>query len=222
MPQAGDWGVGIDATPFFQYFGNLLSQNGNPYVPGFAFTAQYPGSLYVKYKPSSKTTLRMIINLGVSYDVDRTPNNSNPAEYNEYKTTALALGAIFGFEKNLSIVGRVNAFYGFQGGVQKIPFTSGTVTGKIEFTNKVNATQNYIEEGGNQLQFVAGGFGGLEFFFLPRVALAGEVGIDLNAYYQDKRESTTGSAAAEIVDYGGFGVNLKPVASGNLSIFIYF
>jgi hypothetical protein len=223
MPQAHDWGVGIDASPFFQYVGNIFAQNGNQYVPGFAFTAQYPGSIYIKYKPSLKTTLRFILDIGVSYDEDKIPNDNNPDKPHQYITSALAVGGIFGFERNLSIVGRVNAFYGAQAGFKKIPYSTGTVTGKIEYNNEGDDDLDFTEEGGNSAQFVAGGFGGLEFYFLPRVALAGEVGVNLSAYLRNERFRKTGPQhTKEIVDNGGLGINLRPVASGNLSIFIYF
>jgi hypothetical protein len=223
IPEKGDWAIGISATPFFMYAGNLFSQSGNAYAPGFQFTAQYPGSIYLKYKKSAYTTLRTILTIGSSFSQDKIlnndPDNDTPHTYN---TSALSLGFIFGIEKNKSVIGRLSAFYGWQAGILKSPYSNGSLTGKIKYTNQNDAEQSFEEYGGNTFSFSAGGFGGLEFYILPRVAFSGEVGLGLKAYKEYERYSKQGSDDAQVIDNGGLGVNLTPIASGEIAIFIYF
>ncbi|MBL7111342.1 MAG: hypothetical protein ISS19_05310 [Bacteroidales bacterium] len=69
---------------------------------------------------------------------------------------------------------------------------------------------------------MAGGFVGVEFFFAPRMALAGEFGYDLLFYTQGDRKYVPETGTENITDYGSTGVELAPTASGNLQLLFYF
>ena len=221
LPQAGDWAIGIDASPFFRYAGNFFSQNGNSYVPAFTFTAQYPSSIFLKFKTSSTTTIRAILIIGASQAVNKIYTNDS-TKPNTDAYSALNIGGIIGIEKNKSVVGRISAYYGAQIGIQKIPFENGSMYGKRVYTDQSNENLNYKEFGGNTAKFSATGFGGLEWYIVPRVALSGELGLQFYAYYQNERKRKYGSMSPTTIDSGGWGINLAPTASGNLSLFIYF
>ena len=60
LPVKGDWVIGIDATPFINYIGNLaLISNEANNAPEFNFTAQRPGQLFGKYYLKDNKALRM-------------------------------------------------------------------------------------------------------------------------------------------------------------------
>ena len=222
LPGKGDWGIGVSATPIFKYVGNLFNYDENTNVPGLAFTAQYPGSIYFKYVLNDKIRLRTIFTVGYTNNVDKITNNVDENNPHLYSSAALNIGCIVGLERMKSIKGRLLSFYGFQAGFQKDPFVNGNIQGKIEFDDKNDNNNDYIEEGGNTFVYKAGVFTGLEFYILPRIALTGEIGIDFGYHNQEKRTRKLGTDEPVIVNSGEYGLNIKPITSGDLSIFIYF
>jgi len=96
-PVSGDFAVGIDATPFFRWAGNLFSNN-NPYSPSFGFTAQAPGSIFGKYKVSSTTTYRAVLLIGYTSETDKSPNSTDPDMVDKTSASALTIGLTGGIE----------------------------------------------------------------------------------------------------------------------------
>ena len=41
LPEKGEWALGIDAVPFFYYFGNMFNGNMSNGAPSFDFTGNY-------------------------------------------------------------------------------------------------------------------------------------------------------------------------------------
>ena len=41
-PEVGDWGLGIDVNPFFDYFGNMFNGTQNNSAPGWDYTSDQP------------------------------------------------------------------------------------------------------------------------------------------------------------------------------------
>ncbi len=222
LPQTGDWAIGIDATPFFQYIGNIFTTNNNPYFPAFGFTAQAPGAIFGKYKISETTTYRGALLIGVSNITSRSQNPVDPDLVDKTKTSALTIGLIGGIQKNRQIFGRLVGIYGVQAGIIKEPYNAGIYMGKLSFKDANDSNNNYKLTGGNTYSLMAGGFVGVEFFFAPCMALAGEFGYDILFYTQADRKNVPETGAETITDYGGIGVELAPTASGNLQLLFYF
>ena len=149
LPRAGDWALGIDATPFFRYFGNIFTNNSNPYYPVFGFTAQVPGAIYGKFMISESTTLRGTLLLGVTNVVSRSRNATNPDQVNKTITSAIDIGLIGGIERSRKVFGRLAGFYGVRAGIMKDPYDAGTYTGKLSFKDANNSDNNYRRTGGN-------------------------------------------------------------------------
>jgi hypothetical protein len=62
LPEAGDWAIGIDATPFLNYAGNMLSSAGNT-APSFFFNNGNQ-TIFGKMFKDEKTAYRGSIRLG--------------------------------------------------------------------------------------------------------------------------------------------------------------
>ena len=217
LPPTGSWAVGIDASPIFRYMGNIFSTNVNNYVPSFGFTAQTPGAIYVKHKVSPTRTYRFALLIGVS---NETENVSDDVKYNY---SAIRLGLTAGIEKNHELFGRMVGVYGLQAGVMKVPdYISGNHYGRLSYKDSQNTASNYVETGGNTFGISLGGFVGIEYFIAPRIALAGEFGLDLIASLNQKRIRKPNTGSDTTIDYGGNGVELSPTQSGNLQLLFYF
>ncbi len=129
LPQEGDWALGISATGFFNYFGNLLSGSGSNNAPSFN-TANTPDAfatgklsgmaLMGKYMKSSDMAYRFRFQANAGSVTRRnnvgksllTPDPMNPQFVEDNVTESsyvVLLGA--GFEKRRGH-GRVQGFYG--------------------------------------------------------------------------------------------------------------
>jgi hypothetical protein len=222
LPQKGDWAIGIDATPFFRYLGNIFTSNNNPYYPAFGFTAQQPGAIYGKYRVSESTAYRGSLLIGISNDVERSRNTTNPDQVDRTITSAVSIGLTAGIEKNRQVFGRLAGIYGVQAGLMKEPYNAGAYLGKRHFKDASDSNNNYRLTGGNTYSLLAGGFVGVEFYLAPRIALAGEFGYNVRFYMQGDRKYVPEAGSTTIQDYGAMGLGFAPSQSGNLQLLFYF
>jgi hypothetical protein len=222
VPAKGDFAIGIDATPFFRYVGNLFSGN-NPYYPLFGFTAQEPGSIFVKYKTSPSITYRAALLIGYTNETSRSENFIDPDQEDKTTTSALSIGLTAGIEKHRDFFGRLSGYFGAQVGVRDDPYYSSSgYYGKLSYKDGNNSDNDYKLVGGSTFSILAGGFTGVEFYFAPRIALMGEVGYYLSYYKQGKRVDKPASGTENTIDYGSGGFEFMPAPSGNLILLFYF
>lgn len=67
LPEAGDWGLGVDATPFLNYAGNFFGKTSNNTAPTFKFLTS--DLLIVgKYFKDATTAYRAGVRLGMTTD----------------------------------------------------------------------------------------------------------------------------------------------------------
>jgi hypothetical protein len=226
-PVTGDFAIGIDATPFFQYAGNLFS-NGNPYYPSFGFTAQAPGSIFGKYKVSETTTYRASVLIGYSDETLKSQNATDPDKIDKVSTSALTIGLSAGIEKHRDFFGRLTGYYGAQAGIRKQPYsyydtqTNQYYYGEFSFKDGNNPDNNYKEKGGSTYTILAGGILGVEFYIAPHIALMGEYGFYMSFFSQGERIDSPATGAETTIDYGSLGFEMRPVSSGNLVLLFYF
>jgi hypothetical protein len=222
-PEVGDFAVGIDATPFFRYAGNLFT-GSNTYYPSFGFTAQAPGAIFGKYKVSATTTYRASVLFGISSNIDKSVNFTDPDKMDKTSTSALTLGLAAGIENHRDIFGRLSGYYGAQVGIRKTPYydAANRYYGKLIYKDGNDSSNDYKETGGSTFGLSTGGFAGVEFYVAPRIALMGEFGYYLEFYTQGKRKSKPASGTETTIDYGNMGIDMNPVASGNLILLFYF
>jgi hypothetical protein len=223
VPDAGSFAFGIDATPFFRYAGNLFSNN-NPYYPYFGFTAQNPGSLFIKYKATNTITYRASLLIGFSNNTDKSENFVDPDQINKVTYTALTVGLAGGIEKHVDFLGRLSGYFGAQVGIRHDPYYDNIRAeyGVRSFKDGNDSNNDYKEVGGNTLSIFAGGFTGVEIYVAPRVALMGELGYYLSYYTQMKRTYKPASGSDNVIDHGSGGFEFEPIPGGSMILLFYF
>lgn len=152
LPETGDWCIGIDATPFFNYVGNFFGKGGSTTVTtgtvqtASHYTNQAPGWNFLannftisgKKFIDPKTAYRASVRLGFNNVTKKTQVDdrsiTTPPVYpavpfrveNSWKQSYTNIGLSFGIEKRRGKT-RLQGFYGIEGG---IGFSSGSNTYK--------------------------------------------------------------------------------------------
>jgi hypothetical protein len=70
LPEAGDWAIGIDAAPFLNYAGQLLS-NGGAIAPGFNFLTGNTQTIVGKMFKDEKTAYRAGLRIGLGSNSEK-------------------------------------------------------------------------------------------------------------------------------------------------------
>ncbi|MCL2436368.1 MAG: hypothetical protein FWD09_09580, partial [Lentimicrobiaceae bacterium] len=218
LPQAGDFALGVDATPFLRYMGNFFT-SGNNVAPFFNGVNGVHQTLYGKYFLQDDRAIRARLSVGVFNDTEKgvVPNDpalaDNPLatliDIQRMSEAAIELGAGYEFRRGH---GRVQ---GFWGGEVSLGFSSAKTS--YDFANRM--TEDYPNPStydfgypyntfnpivrttevkrGNEITIGLGGFAGVEYFFAPQMSLGGEVG--LGFYF---RTAGQGQATTESWDTG--------------------
>ncbi len=195
LPEAGDYSISVDASPFFAYFGNMFNGNAANVAPAFGFTAAHPFSITGKKMIDAKTAYRGIFRIG--YTNDKFENYVKDDTYISTDTLTvvdtrsinqmnITLGV--GLEKRRG-KGRLQGIYGGQ-------FLFGVNTNKesYEYGNIMNSknisptttdwtsgnagqvtTRKVSDKKAAQFGFNLQGFVGVEYFFAPKFSVSGEV-----------------------------------------------
>ncbi len=191
LPEAGEYMIGIDATPFFSYMGNMFNGNTTNFAPSFGFTATNPLSLYGKYMVDDKTAYRGILRLGYTNYKDKAyiinddqalpiDPEKTVEDFHKNSQTHITLGA--GLEKRRG-KGRLQGLYGGQ-----LLFSINTYKDTYEYGNAFSATNTnpsrtnfgsnagWVTSDKRGTNFGIGlqGFVGVEYFFAPKMSISGE------------------------------------------------
>lgn len=206
LPQKGDFAMGIDATSFLKYAGNMFNGKNDNDAPFFEFSDNIFTSptIYGKYFLEDNRALRVKLHIGFGSETDKTtvsqkpaPDNDdelNPATVTDEKTIKRnGLGITAGYEFRRGY-GRLQGFFGPEVG---IGFNSSSIS--YEYGNKMN--EEYInangessrktkETNGTTLAFQVGGFAGVEYFVAPKLSIGAEVGLGVKYTNVGKSEIT--------------------------------
>jgi hypothetical protein len=191
LPEAGDYAIGIDATPIFDFFGNMIKINSGA---AFADPASWDfvdgtNAIYGKYYQDAETALRANLRIGkhsfkdVELVTDVTSTETPPAEVEDIQkisSSAYILGV--GMEKHRG-KGRLSGFYGAEA-----QFMLAGYKETYEYGNSLSATNTahtstfgqtagiLTDKSGTNWGFGVRGFVGVEYFFAPKVSVGGEFG----------------------------------------------
>lgn len=147
LPEAEDWSIGVDATPFLDYMGNFFGKSANNSAPTFDFlnsNQTITGKYFVEAQMAYRASLR--IGLGSQTErstvSDRTfipasPNSypsADPTKENSWKRSSTNIGLAVGMEKRKGKT-RLQGIYGAELG---IGFSS--TKDKFEYGNKLDPT----------------------------------------------------------------------------------
>ena len=190
LPQAGDFAIGIDAVPYINFLGNALSSGGNN------LNLNNSNTLYGKYYLDQNTAIRAEL---YSYHLNETFRNyvtDDAAVYNDPNSMAQVVdilkmqthsyGIGVGIQKYRGY-GRLRGTYGGQisylRSKSQSDYTWGnamnalnpsptstfwSTTGDFRYLNLNNEASNTV---------AIGALAGIEYFFLPKICIGGEVGL---------------------------------------------
>lgn len=230
LPKAGDWSVSINAAPFLNYVGRMVS-NGGATSPDWGFTAQNPGAISGKYVVSNDMAYRATILLGIDRFTQKSQNSTDRDKINKQVQSALAIGLSAGIERYTNSNSRLRGVYGFEAGVSKQPFsgtnafTSDPLSGSYKYIDGVDNSLDQSIKGGNTWAIQGGVFVGAEYFVIPKLSISGEFGYALSLFTEGKQTITPSVASSqpEYVIPGSYsGMSLAPNASGSLILSLYF
>lgn len=196
LPEAGDWAIGIDATPLLGYIQGVFGSNGGSSAGSWSFL-NGNNVITGKYFVADDMAYRGGINIGFtsvtskSYTAALDANGAVDPDaalvVDEMKTTGSNIMLTGGLEWRKGST-RLQGYYGGElglgfGGGTKTDYTyanaytwNGT-TGTSTQTHAVDGSvdvNNVTQKGG--VMFGLRGFIGAEYFVLPKLAVGGEFG----------------------------------------------
>lgn len=155
LPEAGDWSIGVEATPFLNYMGNFFGKSANNTAPTFNFLNSSQ-MITGKYFVDAATAYRASLRLGFGSNTVRestsdrsyivpTPNNypnGVPELENTWKRSQTNIGLAVGLEKRKGKT-RLQGYYGAELGIglssSKDKFEYGNALNPVNTNTAVNA-----------------------------------------------------------------------------------
>lgn len=155
LPEAGDWGIGVDATPFLNYFGNFIGGNGTNSAPTWNFLTTNQ-TIFGKYYTAEDMAYRGAIRLGFGsakgseMEADRLstvatnyPGAVPATVENSWKTGTTNIGLSGGIEMRKG-KGRLQGFYGAELGINLMSSKSEFTYGNA-LTQTSSASANNVD-----------------------------------------------------------------------------
>jgi hypothetical protein len=201
LPEAGDFALGVDASPFLNYLGNLFDQTGSNKAPEFENGLGIYGKYFIDdnqairaklYLEFSKTAYKQTVPNDNERLVDPTNTNATVVDVkNDFNNDVLLS---LGYELRRG-KGRLQGFYGAD-----LFLGYGNLTSTYKYANPMtvanqapstadfitggNSYQNYRkleEKTGYTFTTGLGAFVGVEYFITSLISLGGE--FNLNFFY---------------------------------------
>jgi len=192
LPKAGEFGIGADATPVFNYIGNMLSAAGTN-----SLNLSSP-VVYCKYYLSDETALRAVLLVSsvnhndLYYELDDAARFADPLSNSQVTDTKNLSNQQFFFSLAYQkFIGknRIRGFWGAQVlvgyGYSKTINTYGNSMSEINPTPSsiyyYNSNKDRLLQSVNANDFRLGGGGiaGFEYYVLPKLCIGGEVSLNL-------------------------------------------
>lgn len=128
LPEAGDWGLGVDANPFLDYAGNFFGKSSSNNAPTFNFLTSNQ-TITGKYFTDATKAFRAGLRIGFTNTTTRnmvadrtvslTPANypkADPLKENEWKRSSMNIGLTGGMEMRKGKT-RLQGYYGGEVGI---------------------------------------------------------------------------------------------------------
>ncbi len=201
LPAAGDWMLGLDATPYLNYAGNLFN-SGNT-SPSSAFVNGYQ-TIFGKYMITDMTAWRGQARIGFN-------NYSESADDLDSSNTALNITLGFGKE--------------WRKGNRRLQGIYGAEALLNIASNSAKSTIQDIETeqtSGLGLGVGVRGFVGAEYFIFPKLSVGAEFGWGLMFMSQGEGETTVdGNTISKTASSNTISVDTDN-ANGVLKLLLYF
>lgn len=243
LSRDGDWGLTFNATPLFNYAGNLFNgQVGNSLGDGFTFLNN---DLVIRGKKliDANTAYRAQVRIGfgstkTSVEVpDVASSDPNAKVEDAVKQSHMNINLGVGLEKRVGssrLVGVYGAMFNVGIGSSKNAYEYGN---NLSATNTTH-TSTFKQPNGTTEQKDGSTFGigltafaGVEWFFAPKIALSGEYSWGLNLTSQGYGSTTTESwngtsATSSTVNTGektgNFSIDTGVTGAAMLGVNFYF
>ncbi len=230
LPQVGDFGLSIDASPVLTYLGKCFSDEGADGSNLFQNV-----QLFGMYILKDDVTLRLGLNMAFpnqtqdSYEPKTFPRDQMVKNSISESSSLLELSFGYAFTRGYK---RLQAFYGPEIALGFQQSSSSYEWGN-ELVNSIymNPTTRPLEyESGTNFYTVLGGFVGVEYYFAPRMSVSGEFGLRCSFFSAGEGTTKieywdTDTLTAKEKEYktgGGKGFNFETVTRGNLAVNFYF
>lgn len=244
LPQAGDIGIGFDATPFLDYLGNVANGTVNNSLGLGDHT------LYFRYFLTDNSAVRVKLRINSDKDVDHEyvaddqARALDPLSQKELKDRRVSKYTETALNVGYQVFRGPNRLRGFYGG--DLGFGFENEKNSYEYGNKMSAlnaspstgfglagSPRVLDEVVKSNSFVGlGVFTGAEYYFMPKACIGVELGV---TYYhtfekqtnltQEKMviseyvvENITGDAPSRARDFN----TTMPYSYGNLYLMIQF
>lgn len=175
LSESGDIGVTFTATPFLDYFGNMFNGNLSNDAPSATWLNSSQMAIEVKKLKDSNTAYRGKIRLGFGSTTDKElvmdVNDPDETVEDKEKTSQMNIVLGAGLEKRVGS-SRVVGVYGAEAYIM-----FGTSKDKFEYGNDISdvgGSRLIEDKSGSTFGLGAGVFGGVEWFFAPKMSLGAE------------------------------------------------
>jgi hypothetical protein len=217
LPKAGDFALGVDATPFLDYVGNFFSLSGGNSLSGFNGVNN---TIYGKYFLEDDRAIRVGLRLNFfnrqnkgtkanDTEIANNPLNANATVVDVQNIMKRNVDLLVGYEFRRGR-GRVQGFYGGEVGLGygggKTTYDYGNPMTELnqapsttDFGANVTAGNRVTETiRGTELRASVGGFVGVEYFFAPQMSVGGEFNLAFvyRTLGQDENTSESFDAAS--------------------------
>ncbi len=194
LPQEGDFGLGVNATPFLNYLGNSFNNStGNSTAFDFLSSEQMIfGKYFLADDLAVRGSLRFASNSFTENNYVNDDASTSPEVFvQDSRTTVNHFYGISGGIEKRRGEGRLQGYYGGElmlawsrndlnqsyGNVMS--GTNPTPTTTSDFNSgaaSAQGTRMLSEVGGNSFLVHLRGVAGIEYFFAPRISIGGEFG----------------------------------------------
>lgn len=238
LPEAGDYAIGIDATPLLNYLGNFIGgagadDNGAPTFNAHGNEGGFASNgvaIYGKQFIDANTAYRAKARIGFNSAKNRSlVDDLDPAAdvdaqvEDEAKTSNFGITLGAGLEKRRGNT-RLQGVYGAEA---MIAFGSSKTA--FDYGNSLELMNSQLAEikNGSTLMFGVGVFAGAEYFFAPKMSIAGEYNFGLNIASTGDGETTVDifgddSDTDTTAGSSSFGLDTGVLGGASLRLMLHF
>ena len=213
LPVQGDFGISVDAAPFFKYIGNMFNGSQDNPAPYFGNKNNYELTIRGVYFLQDDASIRAALSLNIGNEIFKGTvaddyaltqpgyNGQTVIDVKESDFANVDLKVGYGFHRGY---GRLQASYGPQIGINfSGTRASYTYANSIQEANQTPSTYNFVgnivgfgerkleEKSGNTFGASVGAFAGVEYFIAPKLSIGGEIGLGVNVFNTWQGETTT-------------------------------
>jgi hypothetical protein len=234
LPEAGDYAIGFDASPFLGYLGNMFNTDANtPFTADFISGQAITGKMFTDANNAYRIGLRIGFLSNTDTELVSKLSDGNAVEglvENETKTSGFNLLLSAGKEMRRGNT-RLQGFYGAEA-----MFAIGTASVDSTFGNKVddqfgtaNGSRISSINAGTTLGLGARAFVGVEYFIAAKISISAEYGwgimfnsIGTGETVSETYDGTSGATSDVITETGSNSSFLIDTDNSNGAIKVLF